>query len=77
MSVTIESSPVEPTPSPSEVTPQTPWSTPKRKRAQDWLYLMGLAIVSAGITLFTGVAGVDGWAFVFFFATLIFASARY
>jgi len=66
MSVTIESSPVEPTPSPSEVTPQTPWSTPKRKRAQDWLYLMGLAIVSAGITLFTGVAGVDGWAFVFF-----------
>jgi phosphate transport system permease protein len=60
-----------------EVMPQTPWIAPKRKRIQEWLYLTALAILSAGITLLTGVAGVDGWAFVFFFVTILFAVVRH
>jgi phosphate transport system permease protein len=77
MSTTLES----PSPSPasdfSDVGPQTPWVKPKKKRAQEWLYLLALALIAAIITLFTGVAGIDGWAFTFFFSTIIFAVVRF
>jgi phosphate transport system permease protein len=59
-----------------EATPQTPWKTPRRTRLQEWGYVLGLAVIAAVVTLFTGVAGIDGWAFTFFFVMLAFAIVR-
>lgn len=72
----IIDSPV-PSPSFADVAPQKPWEVPKRKKMQDWLYLAALAVLAVAITLFSGVAGIDGWAFTFFFVTLLFTIVRF
>jgi phosphate transport system permease protein len=77
MSTTLEPTPIEPSPFGREATPTTPWKTPRHKKAQGWLNSLALAILAGLITLFTGVAGVDGWAFVFFFLTLITVVVRH
>lgn len=60
----------------SEAVPTKPWKVSTRKKAQEWLYLCCIAVFAAAVTLLTGVAGLDGWAFTFFGATLLFSLVR-
>ena len=53
--------------------PQTPWATPQTKRVQSVSILLGSAVFSSSVVFLTGVAGVDGWAFIFLFVSLIVA----
>lgn len=48
------------------IEPQTPWAVPMARRKRDWTVVLACALVSAGVVLVTGFAGVDGWALVFF-----------
>ena len=66
--------------SPSEflfenVEPETPWATPRNKRQQDWIVAAAVGIVAYAVVLFTGFAGLDGWAVVYFI--LMFAFTLY
>ena len=60
----------------SHVVPQTPWVAPKEKRRQDWLIAAGIGVIAYGVVLFTGVAGPDGWAVVYFLLTLAYTFYR-
>lgn len=62
--------------SPTEVEPQTPWSTPKSTQAKAGSTLVLSAVLAAAIVLLTGVAGVDGWAVTFMGLSLVFAVIR-
>jgi phosphate transport system permease protein len=70
MTATITPSPV------SSVEPQTPWSTPRSKQLQSLGTLVVAGVVAGVIVLFTGVAGIDGWAVTFFGLSLILAVIR-
>lgn len=56
--------------------PQTPWATPRSKQAQTFGTLVIAAVIASVVVLFTGVAGVDGWAVVFFGFSLSLAFVR-
>lgn len=56
--------------------PQTPWATPRSKQAQTFGTLVIAAVIASVVVLFTGVAGVDGWAVVFFGFSLALAIVR-
>lgn len=62
--------------SPTPVEPQTPWSTSRASRVRSLSILLTAAIVAAIVVLFTGVAGVDGWAITFFGLSLLIAVVR-
>lgn len=65
------------TPAPaSSVEPQTPWSTPRAKQLQTLGTLIVAGIVAGVVVLYTGVAGIDGWAITFFGLSLLLAVVR-
>ena len=61
---------------PATVEPRTPWATPRSKNVQTLGILIVAAAVAGVITLFTGVAGFDGWAVMFFLLSMIVAVVR-
>jgi phosphate transport system permease protein len=69
MSITLDSSPEFAT---DNVTPQKPWAPQPKKRRQDWITAIALGVAAFGIVLFTGFAGLDGWAVVYFSLTLTY-----
>ena len=58
------------------VQPQTPWSTPRAKQLQSLGTLIVAGVVAGVVVLFTGVAGIDGWAVTFFGLSLVLAVVR-
>lgn len=61
---------------PVEVQPQTPWSAPRAKQARTGVTLLLAAALAAVVVLFTGMAGVDGWAITFMGLSLCLAILR-
>lgn len=60
----------------AEVHPQTPWSTPRPKQVRTMAVLLAAAVLAVAVVLFTGVAGVDGWAVTFMGLSLVVAVIR-
>lgn len=52
------------------VRPETPWAVPASRRRRGWITVGLAGLCAAVVVLLTGFAGVDGWAFVFFFVML-------
>lgn len=67
---------VETAPTPVEVEPQTPWSTPRSAQAKTGSTLVASAVLAVVIVLFTGAAGIDGWAVTFMGLSLVVAVIR-
>lgn len=60
----------------AEVQPQTPWSASRSVRAKSGGTLLLSGLLAAAIVLFTGAAGVDGWAVMFLGVSLLVALLR-
>lgn len=58
------------------VEPQTPWSTPRAARIRTTSVVVMSAAFAAVVVLFTGVAGVDGWAITFMGLSIVVVLAR-
>lgn len=59
-----------------EVQPQTPWSTPRAKQVRSSGIVLLAAVLAAVVVLFTGMAGIDGWALTFMVFSLTLAFVR-
>lgn len=73
MSITLDSTPEFAS---DNVTPLTPWAPPRDKRRKDWIAAVALGVAAFGVVLFTGFAGLDGWAVVYFTFMLAFTLYR-
>lgn len=60
----------------ASVEPQTPWSTPRSKHMSTLAILFMSGALSVALVLFTGLAGIDGWAVSFFGLSLVVAVVR-
>lgn len=59
-----------------DISPQTPWAPPRNKRQQDWITAIAIGVLAFAVVLFTGFAGLDGWAVVYFFLMCAFTLYR-
>jgi phosphate transport system permease protein len=59
-----------------EVKPQMPWANPRTAKAKAGSSLIAAAVIAAVIVLFTGVAGIDGWAVTFMGLSIVVALIR-
>ncbi|MFM7525767.1 MAG: phosphate ABC transporter permease PstA [Actinomycetota bacterium] len=60
----------------SDVQPRTPWSVTRAAQLRAFGILAASGVVAGVVVVFTGVAGVDGWAITFFGLSLIIAVIR-
>lgn len=60
----------------AQVEPRMPWQATRASRARNVSILSVAAIVASVVVLFTGVAGIDGWAITFFCLSLVIAVVR-
>lgn len=58
------------------IEPQTPWSTPRSAQARSGSILGLSAVLAVIVVLFTGVAGIDGWAVTFMGLSLVVVLLR-